>query len=136
AVPRELGAARPLVSVIGPAAAPGAVIVVILPGAQRGIVAVVKHVAKNQVLRKPDPEALATPVVPIAVLIRSLVGRRHIRETGGLRHALGFRIIFAGALMLDRHAEVAFYRLILRRRHLHPPLVRRDLALFRGHIDE
>ena len=48
-----------------------------------------------------------------AELTELLAWRRDVGKPRRLSHALGFRIIFARRLMLDRHSQIVFYCLIL-----------------------
>ena len=59
----------------------------------------------QRVLAVEDPEIAAVAMIPVAVLV-ALPRRRHVGEAGGLRHALGFGIVLARGLVLDRHAQV------------------------------
>ena len=73
-------------------------------------------------------------MVPIAVLIGHLAGRRHVGEAGRLRHMLGFGIVLARGLVFDGHAQVVAHGVVGAAGNIHPRFVGRAGARLRRGI--
>src|ERR1019366_2711617 len=102
AVLRRLG--RRIAAVVGLVALPVGVIIVILAVVQRTVAAIEQQVAHQRVLAIKDPDTGAVVLFPVAVLV-ALSGRGHVGEAGRLRDALALRVVLAGGVVVDGHAQ-------------------------------